>query len=55
MRTIWFDMDGTIANLYGVENWLPKLRAHDASPYADAEVMQAGHHQLAQQVPHSRV
>ena len=39
MRTIWFDMDGTIANLYGVENWLPKLRAHDASPYTDAEVM----------------
>ena len=39
MRTIWFDMDGTIANLYGVENWLPKLQAHDASPYADAKVM----------------
>ena len=39
MRTIWFDMDGTIANLYAVENWLPKLQAHDASPYAEAEVM----------------
>lgn len=39
MRTIWFDMDGTIANLYAVENWLPKLRAYDASPYAEAEVM----------------
>jgi len=36
---IWFDMDGTIANLYAVENWLPKLRASDASPYAEAEVM----------------
>ena len=36
---IWFDMDGTIADLYGVENWLPKLRAEDASPYAEAEVM----------------
>ena len=34
--TIWFDMDGTIADLYAVENWLPKLRAYDASPYADA-------------------
>lgn len=33
---IWFDMDGTIANLYAVENWLPKLCAHDASPYMDA-------------------
>lgn len=38
-RTIWFDMDGTIANLYGVENWLPKLRSNDPSPYAEAEVM----------------
>ena len=33
---IWFDMDGTLADLYGVENWLPKLRAHDASPYKEA-------------------
>ena len=33
----WFDMDGTIADLYGVENWLPKLRAHDASPYMEAK------------------
>lgn len=38
-RTIWFDMDGTIANLYGVTDWLPKLRAYDASPYAEAEPM----------------
>lgn len=38
-RTIWFDMDGTIADLYSVENWLPKLRAEDASPYAEAKVM----------------
>lgn len=34
--TIYFDMDGTIADLYGVPDWLPKLRAFDASPYADA-------------------
>lgn len=33
---IWFDMDGTIADLYGVENWLPKLRAEDPSPYKEA-------------------
>lgn len=39
MRTIWWDMDGTIANLYAVENWLPKLRAEDASPYREAAVM----------------
>lgn len=39
MKTIWFDMDGTIANLYDVQDWLPKLRAYDASPYAEASVM----------------
>lgn len=33
---IVFDMDGTIADLYSVENWEPKLRAEDASPYRDA-------------------
>lgn len=38
-RTIHFDMDGTIANLYGVTDWLPKLRSYDPSPYTDAEVM----------------
>ena len=26
-RTIFFDMDGTIADLYGVENWLDFLIA----------------------------
>ena len=31
-----FDMDGTLANLYAVDNWLDKLRAYDAAPYADA-------------------
>lgn len=31
-----FDMDGTIANLYGVPDWLPKLRAYDPSPYREA-------------------
>ena len=35
-KCIWFDMDGTIADLYGVENWLPKLRASDPSPYLEA-------------------
>lgn len=37
MRTIWLDMDGTIANLYGVEGWLPSLIAHDPTPYAEAK------------------
>lgn len=31
--TIWFDMDGTIADLYGVENWLEYLIAEDTTPY----------------------
>lgn len=32
-----FDMDGTIADLYGVDNWLPMLRAEDPTPYIEAE------------------
>ena len=34
---IWFDMDGTIADLYGVDNWLEMLMAHDETPYAIAK------------------
>lgn len=36
---IFFDMDGTIANLYKVENWLSYLINEDTKPYKDAEVM----------------
>ena len=32
-----FDMDGTIANLYGVENWLNDLRNEKVDPYVNAE------------------
>lgn len=35
--TINFDMDGTIADLYGVNNWLEYLEAEDTFPYAQAE------------------
>ena len=35
--TINFDMDGTIANLYGVENWLAYLLAEDTTPYEIAK------------------
>ena len=35
--TIWLDMDGTVGDLYGVPNWLPKLRSFDPSPYAEAK------------------
>lgn len=38
-KTLVFDMDGTIANLYEVENWLEMLRAEDPTPYAIAEPM----------------
>lgn len=32
-KTLVFDLDGTIVDLYGVENWLPMLRASDPTPY----------------------
>lgn len=35
--TIFFDMDGTIADLYGVENWLDYLIASDVLPYEIAK------------------
>lgn len=35
-KAIYFDMDGTIANLYGVDNWLTKLQNEDESPYTNA-------------------
>ena len=35
--TIFLDMDGTIADLYGVENWLDYLIASDALPYEIAK------------------
>ena len=38
-KAIYFDMDGTIANLYGVENWLPMLRNEDTTPYTKAKPM----------------
>lgn len=35
--TICFDLDGTIANLYGVANWLDYLLASDPYPYKAAK------------------
>ena len=34
---IYFDMDGTIANLYGVDGWLDYIINEDAFPYAAAK------------------
>lgn len=38
-KAIYFDMDGTIANLYGQDDWLERLIAKDESPYANATVL----------------
>lgn len=35
-KAIWFDMDGTIANLYGVENWLEDILNENTRPYREA-------------------
>lgn len=35
--TINFDLDGTLASLYGVDGWLGMLRAYDETPYVIAE------------------
>lgn len=35
-RTVYFDMDGTIANLYAVPDVFKRLDANDATPYAEA-------------------
>lgn len=36
-KTIWFDLDGTLVNLYGVQDWLPMIQAYDPTPYAVAK------------------
>jgi len=38
-KAIYFDMDGTIANLYGVNNWLDMLINSDETPYKVAKPM----------------
>ena len=35
-KAIFLDMDGTIADLYGVPDWLNLLRSYDPSPYIQA-------------------
>lgn len=37
MVTLHFDMDGTLANFYGVEGWLDYLINEDTTPYEVAE------------------
>ena len=38
-REINFDMDGTIADLYGVDGWLDYLMNKDVTPYANAKAL----------------
>jgi len=38
-KILVFDMDGTIADLYGVEGWLEDLRSYNPRPYEQAQPM----------------
>ena len=38
-KYLCFDMDGTIADLYAVNDWLEQLRAYNPNPYRVAEPM----------------
>lgn len=39
IKSLCWDMDGTLASLYSVPNWLNLLRAYDPLPYAIATPM----------------
>lgn len=36
-KTLVFDMDGTIANFYGVDGWLNDLKNENVRPYVECE------------------
>ncbi len=38
-KAIYFDMDGTIADLYGVEGWLKNLQNFETKPYREAKAL----------------
>lgn len=38
-KVVVFDMDGTIADLYAVSDWLECLQAEDVRPYVEAQPM----------------
>lgn len=38
-KKIYFDMDGTLADLYGVSGWLDQLRSFNHLPYVNARPM----------------
>lgn len=39
IKMVCFDMDGTIADLYGVDGWLNDLRNENPRPYIEAKPM----------------
>ena len=39
MKAIYFDMDGTIADLYNFKDWLPMLLDGDTTPYEKCKPM----------------
>ena len=40
MKTVvYLDMDGTIANLYGIENWSARLRNEDSTIFTECETL----------------
>ena len=39
-QTIYFDLDGTVYDLYGVDRWLPRITTEqDASAYSDGAML----------------
>lgn len=38
-KTIYFDMDGTLADFYGTSDWLDCLNNFDVKPYEEAQVL----------------
>jgi len=39
MTRIWFDMDGTIADLYNEKDWLEDIQRKDTRPFENAKVI----------------
>ena len=38
-KAIYLDLDGTIADLYGYNNWLPLLQSESTVPYEECAVL----------------
>lgn len=44
LDAVYFDMDGTLADLYNVPNWCERITSNDASPYKDAKPLVSMEH-----------